>query len=180
MQISITARHFNLTDAIKSHVEKSCENLFHYFDKIININVVISYKKERTTTEIHLHASKINIQSTAKNENLYKSIDEAVEKTENQLRKIREKITAHPNKKRAYNNKNLIFANLYQKDKNKDMSKIHIKTKKFYAATLSVDQAIETLENSSDFYCVFRNMESDRINVLIKKDDQHYKIISTY
>jgi hypothetical protein len=35
MQITITARHFELTKAIRDHVERSCEKLEKYFDHII-------------------------------------------------------------------------------------------------------------------------------------------------
>lgn len=177
MQINITARHFDLTDAIKNYVNKEVEKLFTYFDRIISVSVIISYERDRSSTEIVVNAPKMNIRSKGEDTNLYKSIDSAVDKSEHQLKKIREKKTNHSHKKDRKRSRDMVFANLYRKERQSSTPKIQLTTRKFIANTLNVDEAIESLEDSNEFYCVFRNIQTDRLNVLIKKDSQHYKLL---
>jgi putative sigma-54 modulation protein len=44
MQITITARHFELTKAIRDHVETACLKLDKYFDQIITIHITLASK----------------------------------------------------------------------------------------------------------------------------------------
>jgi ribosomal subunit interface protein len=44
MQITITARHFELTKAIRDHVETACLKIKKYFDHIITIHVTLAWE----------------------------------------------------------------------------------------------------------------------------------------
>jgi len=65
MQITITARHFELTKAIRDYVETSCLKIERYFDNIINIHVTLGLENNRNICEIALNASRFSLQSQA-------------------------------------------------------------------------------------------------------------------
>ena len=56
MQITITARHFELTKAIRDYVESSCLKIKRYFDHIITVHVTLSLENSRNICEISLQA----------------------------------------------------------------------------------------------------------------------------
>lgn len=56
MQITITARHFGLTNAIREYVEEASDKLTKYFDHIINVHFILSLENNRNTVEVILHA----------------------------------------------------------------------------------------------------------------------------
>jgi hypothetical protein len=45
------------------------------------------------------------------------------------------------------------------------------------AEPMLVSDAIDEFEKQKQPYLIFKNIETDRINVLIKKDEEHYKLI---
>lgn len=115
MHLSITARHFEITKAMKSHIEKECTRILSHFDKVINVHIILTKDNERNNAEIILHVLKKDIQAKSEDENLYKAVDSAIEKIETQLKKIKEKLSSH-SKKRAWNNENNVSFNDFSKE----------------------------------------------------------------
>jgi hypothetical protein len=49
--------------------------------------------------------------------------------------------------------------------------------KRILAEDMMINDAIDRFEEIDDPYFVFKNIETDRVNVLIKKDEEHFKLI---
>ncbi|MCK4546260.1 MAG: ribosome-associated translation inhibitor RaiA, partial [Candidatus Eisenbacteria sp.] len=95
MQITTTARHFELTPALKDHIEERLSKLTKYFDQLIRSHVTLSVQKHEHMAEISLHGSNVDLNGRGKSEDMYVSVDLAVDKLERQLRKFKEKIRIH-------------------------------------------------------------------------------------
>jgi len=91
MKLHITARHFKLTDAIKTFAETEVARLEKYHDGIIDGEVILAAEKQTRIAEvlIKVHAQKLT--ATEKSENIEKSITLAVDKLERQLKKYKGK-----------------------------------------------------------------------------------------
>jgi len=175
MQITITARHFELTKAIRDHVEKACLKLKKYFDQIITIHVTLAWENNRNICEMSLHASKFGLQSQSEEVDMYLSIDNTIEKMEAQIKKLKDRITNHQ-KRSIKEFDDYSRASLYQVNA-KDETRKLIKTKRMVPETMAVQDAMERLNNSSEEgYFIFKNVETDRINVLVRKDETHFKL----
>ena len=175
MQITITARHFELTKAIRDHVETACLKLDKYFDQIINIHVTLAWENNRNLCEMSLHASKFSLQSEAEEVDMYLSIDSTIDKMEAQIKKLKEKVTNHQKQGLKEQYEDYSRATLYQYKGNSQAKKL-IKTKRVVPEMLSVQEALEKMEGHEDEYLIFKNIETDSINVLVKKDDAHFKL----
>lgn len=174
MQISITARHFDLTKAIRDHVETSCLKLKKYFDQIISIHVTLAWENNRNICEMSLHASKFGLQSQSEEVDMYLSIDNTIDKMEAQIKKLKERVTNHQ-KRSMKEISGFSRASLYQADGANEPKKL-IKTKRVVPETLSIQEAVDKLDSSEDGYLIFKNVETDGINVLVKKDESHFKL----
>lgn len=177
MHITITARHFELTNAIRDYVEESLIKLKRYFDHIITVHVTLTVESSRNVCEIALHASKFALQSNGEAMDMYIAIDETVEKMEVQIKKLKDKVTDHQ-KKSLKDNFDPYFTRteLYQKGDEKEQHRL-VKTKRVITDTMSVDEALEQFESQKKEYFIFKNVETDRINVLVKKDDNYFKLL---
>lgn len=100
MRIDITARHFELTKALEDHVRERLRTLKKYFESIINAHVILSVEKYRHITEITLKISRLTMASREESDNMYTSIDGAVEKLERQVKRYKQKLKNHKAKKR--------------------------------------------------------------------------------
>jgi len=170
MQITITARHFDLTNAIRDHVEQACEKLSRYFDQIINIHMTLSLENNRNNVEMSLHASHFSLQSESEEMDMYLALDTAIDKMESQIKKLKDKVTDHQKKKAHY-----VYANLFEKGN--ENPKRRVKTKRIVAEVMSIHEAMEMFDNIKDPYFIFKNEQTDRINVLVKKDETHFKLL---
>ncbi|MBN2830334.1 MAG: ribosome-associated translation inhibitor RaiA [Candidatus Cloacimonetes bacterium] len=173
MQITITARHFELTNAIRDYVESACEKLDRYFDQIINLHVILTLDNTRNICEISLHASKFSLQSESEENDMYVAIDTTVDRMENQLKKLKDKVTDHK-KKSLSENSGFSRTSLFKKE---DSERKLIKTKKVIPEYMTTDEAVDKLDDGKDYFIIFKNVETDKINVLVKKDEDHYKLL---
>ena len=88
MQISLTGRHVEITTALREHIEKKLDKLHSYGDSIIDVRVVLSVEKYRKFAEITIlgrGATKLHSQEAT--DDMYASVDKAIEKIERQLKR---------------------------------------------------------------------------------------------
>ncbi len=175
MQITITARHFELTKAIRDYVESSCLKLKKYFDHIITIHVTLDLENSRNLCEISLHASKFILQSQAEEMDMYLSIDSALDKMENQIKKLKDRVTDHQKKALKEHFDGYSRASTIHSNGNAKNHKT-IKTKRVVPEIMSVHEALDKINEIDQDFLIFRNLETDSINVLVKKDDEHFKL----
>ena len=172
MQITITARHFDLTNAIRDHVDGSCMKLERYFDHIITANFILSLEKSGNKVELMLHAPKHNLKCEAVEKDMYLAIDNAVDRMEKQVKKMKDKWADH-NKKSLKENFHFVYADLIERNEGKKVVKI----KRILAENLTVEDALKKFDSTDDMYLVFKKLETDKLNVLVRKHEAHYKLI---
>jgi putative sigma-54 modulation protein len=96
MQVSITGRHVNVTDNVKAHIDEKLERSLGIFPRIETVHVILDMEKRNYVSEVVVQAANhIRISATEKSENMYDSIDRAIEHAERQLRKQRDKVQDH-------------------------------------------------------------------------------------
>ncbi len=93
--IHISFQHMEATDAIKEFVYKHVERLHKYVSYPLKVNVVLFVERHLQCAEIKCHAEHKELSALAESEDLYASIDQAVEKMENQLKRERDKRKGH-------------------------------------------------------------------------------------
>lgn len=175
MQITITARHFELTKAIRDYVESSCLKLKKYFDQIITIHVTLALENSRNICELSLHAGKFGLQAQAEEMDMYLSIDNALDKMEAQIKKLKDRVTDH--QKRALKEQFDDFSRASDIQVNHtDRVRRTIKTKRAVTEPMDIHEAIEKMDENKEDFFIFRNIETDSINVLVKKDNENFKL----
>lgn len=97
MNISTTARHYDLAPALKDYAEGKVQNLKRYFDHIVNANLIFSLEKYRHKVEITLHVNGRDFISIEESDDMYTAVDRSVDKLERQLRRHKGKIKRRKN-----------------------------------------------------------------------------------
>ncbi len=96
MQISITGRHMDITDAIREHAHERLERSLLEFPRIQSVHLILDIEKYRHFAEVVIHAAKnIRIDAKEESEDMYVSIDRAIDKAQKQLRRIQDKRQDH-------------------------------------------------------------------------------------
>jgi ribosome hibernation promoting factor len=172
MQITITARHFHLTNAIRDHINDSVFKLEKYFENIMTAHFVLSFENNQNKVELVMHVPKHNLKSETSEKDMYLAIDNAVDKMEQQVKKMKDKWSDH-HKKSLKESSHFVYANLIEKRNDKKTVKI----KRILAEDMTVREALDRFDEINKPYLIFKNEETDRVNVLVKKDKDHYKLI---
>ncbi len=87
MNITTTARHYDLAPALKDYAEGKVQSLKKYFDHIVNAHVIFSLEKYRQRVEITLHVNGKDFVTLQETEDMYLSVDRAIDKLEEQLKR---------------------------------------------------------------------------------------------
>lgn len=96
MQLSITGRHINITDALRSYVTSKITRIERHYDHITNVQVVLAVNKVGQTAEAVVHAGRGHeIFADAEAEDLYAAVDALSDKLDRQLIKHKEKLANH-------------------------------------------------------------------------------------
>lgn len=96
MQIHITGRHMEITDAIREYVYGKIQHDLSDFPRIESVHVILDLEKYRQIAEVVIQApNHIRVEAKTVSDDLYNSIDMASEKAAKQIRRTMEKITDH-------------------------------------------------------------------------------------
>lgn len=96
MQISVIGRHMEVTDAIRGHAEEKITRELAEFPRVQSVRVILAIEKYRHIAEVVAQAPQhIHLESKEESEDMYVSIDRAVEKLEKQLHKVLDKRHEH-------------------------------------------------------------------------------------
>jgi putative sigma-54 modulation protein len=91
MNIELTIRHFEATDRVKEYVTKEVNKLAKYHEGIVRCKVVLDQTKEGEEAEISVHVTGKDFVISEITDDIFKSIDVAVEKITRQIIKFKEK-----------------------------------------------------------------------------------------
>ncbi|MFO0422544.1 MAG: ribosome hibernation-promoting factor, HPF/YfiA family [Planctomycetia bacterium] len=97
MQIKVSARHGHLSPASQSKISAKVSRLKRYFDRITALNVTVDLENAALPA-VEIVASAEHFHDMVSHEHsgqLWRSVDGAVQKLEQQLRKHKEKIRDH-------------------------------------------------------------------------------------
>ena len=89
MKVRITARHFNLTDDLKQHVETRSEHFTKFFDNIIDLHWVLDVENRRHTAEITAKVFGTVLTGKSEGVDFRTAVDETAHKMESQIRKYK-------------------------------------------------------------------------------------------
>ena len=108
MQLNITFRQFGSSDALKEYAKEKVERVNKYLDRAGEAHVVLSLERHLHHAEITIHSGAWVLRGREKSEDMYASIDSAMDKIEAQLRKYKEKIKNHHGRERVHHRHELV------------------------------------------------------------------------
>ncbi len=91
MNIKITSKELEATEAIKDYIEKKAERLVKYFGEEFDVNATIKTEGSEQVAEISIKADSSDYRAVTAHRDLYASIDKDIDILEGQIRKMKTK-----------------------------------------------------------------------------------------
>ncbi len=171
MKFIIIGRNIDVTEGLKSAVQEKLGKLERYFTPETEIHVTLSVEKDRQKIEVTIPVKGNIIRSEQVSSDMYVSIDLVEEVIERQLRKYKTKIV---NQQQAGGN----FQKEFVEDEFLEDEEVNIiRTKKFGIKPMYPEDACVQMELLGHNFYVFRNAETDEVNVVYKRKGNTYGLI---
>lgn len=91
MNLSLTGHHVEVTPALRAYVQNKLERITRHFDRVIDVNVILSTDKLARKAEASIHVSGKDIFAEAVDGDMYAAIDALADKLDRQILKHKEK-----------------------------------------------------------------------------------------
>lgn len=193
--LTINGRNVLVTDAMKNYVIEKLSKLDKYDTRIIDIMVTMDIQRYQHHCDIMVKLNQIRIKGSAVTENMYISIDSAVDKIQSQLRKYKQRIQDHHARPLEVVDMtvNVIrpaaegsIAEINDEIESETRRKIDeefelhqiVKQEKMPLKVLTWDEAIMKMELSGDHFLVFRNEADRKINIIYRREDSDFGILT--
>ena len=92
MQINLTGRHVEVTEALKDYVNSKFAKLERHFDHINNVHVILDVEKLVQKAEAKLNVNGGELFAESSHQDMYAAIDGLIDKLDRQVIKHKEKI----------------------------------------------------------------------------------------
>ncbi|MFH1754147.1 MAG: ribosome-associated translation inhibitor RaiA [Candidatus Latescibacterota bacterium] len=167
-----TARQYELTPALKDYAENKVYHLKHYFDQIVNAHIRFSVEKYRHMVEITVHINGRDFKSTDESEDMYASVDGAVEKLERQILKHKGK-----RQKRKSQSKrpdaDVSDALDLDEDAGAETAPVNdmVEAKLEEFPSLSLEDAVREMRGNGIDMKIFANSDTQKVNVIYMRED---------
>jgi len=179
MKYSIRGEHLEVTAALRDYVEKKLSRLGKYFETPLTseVNVTLSVVKGMQAVEVTIMLPGMLLRAEEKNSDMYAAMDLVTDKLERQIRKHK---TRANRKIRQEGSKRDLFkmdfgtSNGYVEEED-DLELV--KTKTFEFKPMDVEEAILQMNLIGHSFFVFSNMDSNKVNVVYRRDDGKYGLI---
>jgi len=177
VQLTISGRHVDVTDALRSHVEERIEHLQKYFDRITRVDVILSVEKFRHRAEVTLHGNHMVAHADEVTDDMYASIDRAAHVIEKRVRRYKERLKRHHDRKTEAG---FVSAPLPEDEgaasEGGEERRI-IPTEPLVAKPMSPEEAVLQMELLGRTFLAFTNDSTEEINVVFERDDGNYGLI---
>ena len=171
MRFTITGRNIEVTEGLRSAVESKLGKLEKYFDKDVDINVTLSVEKDRQKIEVTIPMKGHIIRAEQVSDDMYVSIDLVLEVIERQVNKHKKKLI-DKEQNAAY------LQNSFVEEETDEDDEIKIvRSKRFAVKPMYPEDACIQMDLLGHNFYVFRNAESDEVNVVYKRKGNTFGLI---
>src|ERR1043165_1927505 len=108
MQLNITFRNLDSSDSLKEYAQDKVERVHKYLDRAGEAHVVLSLERHLPPAAITIQSGAWLLRGREKSEDMYASIDLAMDKIERQLRRYKEKLKTHHGRERVHHRQELV------------------------------------------------------------------------
>jgi putative sigma-54 modulation protein len=173
MNYIISGKNIDVTDGLRDAIYDKLGRLEKFFNEDTNVQVTFSVEKDRQKIEVTIPMKGHIIRAEQVSDDMYVSIDMVVEIIERQVTRYKKKIIDKAQDAAYFNDR---FLEDETEAADEDEIKI-IRSKKFAVKPMYPEDACIQMELLGHNFFVFRNAETDEVNVVYKRKGNTYGLI---
>jgi putative sigma-54 modulation protein len=180
MKCSVTFRHIKPSDPIREFAEEKVDKLSKLIERGGEAHVTLSVEKHLHCAHVEfLTDGSLRLRGEDKSEDMYASIENAVEKIIRQVKRYRSKIRDHK-REGALHGKELPHQVLFVPENGAEEAPKTpqiVRQETIVAREMNIDDAVMQMDLLNSDFLVFTNAISHQVNVVYRMPDGHYGLI---
>jgi putative sigma-54 modulation protein len=178
MRLQVKGRNLEISEQIRTYAEEKLGKLDRLVSDPTRVELELAVEKNPSIHDNHVAEATVwtkgpVLHAREASSDMKASIDQLVSKLERQVKRYREKRRVAP---RRHARDGGFAAEAAPVEVEEDETTI-VKTKQFSVAPMSPEEAVLQLELVGHDFFVFRNAETDTINVVYRRRDGDYGLI---
>ena len=170
MQISVTFRQLEPSDALKNYVTDRLSKFKRYLEGPVEAHVVLGLEKFRHLADVTIDNNGRIIKGKEENTDMYAAIDLVMDKIDMQLKKFRDKQRG-PKGDRSVRSTAAVEA------ESGEAARPAVRRKQVEVRPMQVNDAVELMESGSDDLLVFTNVANGGLNILYRRQDGNFVLV---
>jgi putative sigma-54 modulation protein len=162
MQISVTFRQIEPSEALKNYVTDRLNKFKRYLDGPVEAHVVLGLEKFRHLADVTIDSNGRIIKGREENVDMYAAIDLVMDKIDMQLKKLRERMREKGDRSRA-------AAPLKAAEESPELPPI--RRKRVEVQALELTDAVDMMQSGNDNLLVFTNVANGALGILFRRQD---------
>lgn len=171
MRFTILGKNIEVTNGLRAAVEEKIGKLEKYFTPDTEVHVTLSVEKDRQKIEVTIPVKGSIIRSEQVSTDMYVSIDLVEEIIERQLKKYKKKLIDKQQDGGGFREE------FFEDDAADDEDIKIVRTKRFGIKPMFPEDACVEMELLGHDFFVFRNAETEEINVVYKRKGNTFGLI---
>ena len=173
MNIAYTARGFNLTGQIQKYTETKLRKIIS-LDELLEVSLTLEHARHRYKAELLVHNRNARFNAIEETSDVFKSINAVIEKIQKQLKRHKEKFISRKRQRTPKVTK--LAENMAPMDSKEPRL---IRARRQDIKPMSQEEAMMQLDRRKESFLIFRNINSDKINVLYRRKDGNVGLIDS-
>lgn len=172
MKFIVIGKNIEITEALKTKSIQKFGKLEKFFHEDVEAHITMSVEKNRQIVEVTIPFNGIVMRAEIANEDMYAAIDKAIDVIERQIRKNKTRLS------KKLHESVLSFENFKAEDSIEEEQEFKVvRTKRFAVKPMSVEEAILQMNLIGHEFFMFRNAETNLINVVYRRKNGNYGLI---
>ena len=176
MKFNIIGRKMSVNEKKTDYITKKIGKLDKFFKVEPEARIVIGSRKDKEYIEATIYSEGLMIRAEAEQDDIFSAIDKAVDIIERQIRKNKTKLEKRI-KREAVSDNQLLSGETFSDEEESEFTVI--KTKRFPVKPMSVQEAILQMNLLGHSFFVFKNQETDELNVVYRRKDGNFAVIES-
>ncbi len=178
MQINITGKNLEVTDALREYVEKKMGRLDRYLPNVSDVRVELSVEnarasKDRQVAQVTLRTKQAVLRAEEASADMFASIDAVMDKVHHQIDHYKGKRWS---KRAAAENGTDVAEAAEEEAAGEEPSRI-TRVKRFAMVPMDEEEAVDQMELLGHDFFVFFNISQNQINVVYRRRSGDYGLI---
>jgi putative sigma-54 modulation protein len=172
MSLDITGRHIEVTEPLRKFVTDRFERLRGIADEVLETHFILTVEKhQRHIAELNIKTRHDFYHGEEISTDMYTSIAVVLDKVERQILKDKGRVTAR--KRRGNNHGGGVVTTTVIEIEEALGQKLRriIRSNEVAAKPMSIDDAAIEIGDSTQEFLVFRNSQTERLNIVYKRKD---------